>query len=162
MKHPITSALPTPHSALGNSALGNSALGNSALPAPHSALGSSALPALHSALPWWYDAFAQVPYEKSPPGAKEMLTIVAYDISDPKRLSRIARVCEDYGIRVQYSIFECHLEEREFDEFWLQLLCEMDEEEDRIVAYKIDARSAQQTQTAGRMVCAEKVVCYLV
>jgi CRISPR-associated protein Cas2 len=91
-----------------------------------------------------------------------MLTLVAYDISDQKRLARVARVCEDFGVRVQYSVFECRLDEAEFTEFWLQLLGKIDEEEDRIVAYKIDARCAKETMTAGRMVCSEKALCYLV
>lgn len=91
-----------------------------------------------------------------------MLTIIAYDIADPKRLARVARVCEDYGVRVQYSLFECRLEEPELDDFWLKLLCEIDEAEDRVVAYKVDARCAKDTLTAGTMVCSEKVVCYLV
>ena len=46
--------------------------------------------------------------------------------------------------------------------FWLKLLDQIDEEEDRLVAYKIDARSAKGTLTAGTMVCSEKVVCFLV
>lgn len=112
--------------------------------------------------PWWYEAFAQVPYESSAPGAGEMLTLVAYDISDEKRLRRVAQLCEDYGVRVQYSVFECHLDEDEFTDFWLALLERVDEGEDRVVAYKIDARCAKETQTAGTMVCSEKVVCYLV
>ena len=91
-----------------------------------------------------------------------MLTLVAYDIAEQKRLSRVAKVCENFGVRVQYSVFECRLDEAEFTEFWLQLLCEIDEEEDRLVAYKIDARSAKETMTASTMVCSEKVVCYLV
>ncbi len=111
---------------------------------------------------WWYDAFAQVPYEKSPPGDHEMLTLVAYDITDPKRLHRVAKVCEDFGVRVQYSVFECRLDEDEFTDFWLKLLEVIKEDEDRLVAYKIDARSAKETLTAGTMVCSEKVVCYLV
>ena len=111
---------------------------------------------------WWYEAFAQVPYEKSPPGETQMLTLLAYDITDPKRLSRVAKVCEDFGVRVQYSVFECRLEEEEFTEFWLKLLGQIDEAEDRLVAYKIDARCAKETLTAGTMVCSEKVVCYLV
>jgi CRISPR-associated protein Cas2 len=111
---------------------------------------------------WWYDAFAEVPYEKSPPGAGEMLTLVAYDISDQKRLARTARVCGNYGVRVQYSVFECRLDENDFTSFWLQLLEEIDEKEDRLVAYKIDARSAKETLTAGTMVCSEKCICYLV
>jgi CRISPR-associated protein Cas2 len=111
---------------------------------------------------WWYEAFPQVPYERSPPGEKEMLTVVAYDITDPKRLARVAKVCEDYGVRVQYSIFECRLDEDEFTDFWLKLLEEIDDDEDRMVAYKIDARCAKETLTAGTMVCSEKAVCYLV
>ena len=111
---------------------------------------------------WWEEAFPRVPYTKSAPGEKQMLILIAYDIAAPKRLSRVAKVCEDFGLRVQYSLFECHLEERQFLRLWKRLLKEIDEQEDRIVAYKIDARSAKETMTAGTMVCSEKVVCYLV
>lgn len=91
-----------------------------------------------------------------------MLMLVAYDVTRPRRLARIARICEDYGIRVQYSVFECHLEAERFEEFWTLLLAEIDEEEDRLVAYRLDARCARETLTAGKMVCSEKVVAYLV
>jgi len=90
-----------------------------------------------------------------------MLTIVAYDISDARRLARVARLCEDYGVRVQYSLFECRLEETYFESFWLKLLDLIDEDEDRAVAYKIEARCAKETLTAGTMICSEKAVCYL-
>jgi len=112
--------------------------------------------------PWWHEAFAPLPYEKSAPGAGEMLTIVAYDITNDKRLRQIAKICEDYGIRVQYSIFECHLDQETFNQLWLKLLETMDEDEDRLVAYKLDARAAREIETAGTMVCSEKSVCYLV
>lgn len=111
---------------------------------------------------WWNDAFPLVPYESSPPGEKQMLSVVAYDISSPKRLARVAKVCEKYGVRVQYSLFECRMEEDDFLFFWAELLSEIDESEDRLVAYKIDARCAKETLTAGTMVCSEQAVCYLV
>jgi CRISPR-associated protein Cas2 len=43
-----------------------------------------------------------------------MLMLITYDISlaDPEgqtRLRRIAKHCLDYGVRVQYSVFECDL-----------------------------------------------------
>ncbi len=91
-----------------------------------------------------------------------MLTLVGYDICEPRRLQRVARVCEDFGMRVQYSIFECHLDESKFERFWARLQAEIDPEEDRLVAYQIDAKSAKKTRTAGTMVCTEKVVVYLV
>lgn len=111
---------------------------------------------------WWFEAFPAVPYQKAPPGEKQMLTLVAYDIADPKRLARVAKTCEDYGVRVQYSVFECHLEPDQFDTLWLTLLDLIEEKEDRLVAYKLDARCAKLTETAGTMICSEKVVCYLV
>ena len=43
---------------------------------------------------WWQQAFPLVPYEKGPPGETEMLTLVGYDISDHKRLARVAKVCD--------------------------------------------------------------------
>ena len=111
---------------------------------------------------WWFEAFPVLPYQSAPPGAKEMLTLVAYDITDPRRLSQIARICEDFGVRVQYSLFECRLEDPAFLKFWDLLLAEIDPRHDRIVAYKLDARCAKLTHTAGTMVCSERCVCYLV
>ena len=111
---------------------------------------------------WFDEAFPRLPYQRGQPGAREMLILVGYDICDQKRLGKVAKTCEDFGARVQYSFFECHLEDDEFDTLWLRLLDIIDEKHDRLVAYRIDARSARNTLTAGTMVCTEKVVGYLV
>jgi CRISPR-associated protein Cas2 len=112
---------------------------------------------------WFDEAFPRVPYERGKsPGAKQMLILLGYDIASPKRLAKVAKTCEDFGIRVQYSFFECHLEDRDFETLWLSLLDLIDESEDRIVAYRIDATSAKRTMTAGTMVCSEPAVCYLI
>ena len=39
--------------------------------------------------------------------------LVCYDIRDPKRLRRVAQLMEGHGTRVQYSVFRCHLSDRE-------------------------------------------------
>jgi CRISPR-associated protein Cas2 len=111
---------------------------------------------------WWYQAFASVPYEKSPPAQDQMLILIAYDIADPKRLAKIAKTCEDFGVRVQYSLFECQLDREDFETLWRRLLDLIHAEEDRLVAYRLDARNARETLTAGTMTCSEKVCCYLV
>mgnify|MGYP001408461485 CR=1 FL=1 len=36
--------------------------------------------------------------------------LVSYDISHPKRLRRVARAMEGFGVRLQYSVFECALD----------------------------------------------------
>ena len=35
--------------------------------------------------------------------------LISYDISDPQRLQKIAKIMEDFGTRVLYSVFECFL-----------------------------------------------------
>ncbi len=111
---------------------------------------------------WWFDAFPLLPYTTHPPGSRHMLTLIGYDIAHPRRLARVARACEDYGLRVQYSFFECHLTQEDFQALWQRLLDEIDPDEDRLVAYKLDARAAREIETAGTMVCSERVICYLV
>ncbi len=111
---------------------------------------------------WWYEAFPQLSYETHPPGNNQMLTLIGYDIGNPKRLAKVAKTCQDFGLRVQYSFFECHLTDDDFDELWLRLLDLIDEDEDRIVAYKLDAKCAKQTETAGTMACSKRYICYLI
>lgn len=90
-----------------------------------------------------------------------MLTLIAYDITDEKRLHRIARICEDWGVRVQYSVFECRLDADGFDRFWANLRTEIDPAEDRLVAYKICVNCARDIRCAGTMSVSEKVVAYV-
>ena len=111
---------------------------------------------------WFDEAFPRVPYERGQPGQDQMLILLGYDISDPKRLAKVAKTCEDFGARVQYSFFECHLDNSEFETLWLRLLDLIEEGSDRLVAYRLDAASAKRTMTAGTMVCSEKVICYLI
>jgi CRISPR-associated protein Cas2 len=37
--------------------------------------------------------------------------LVSYDICDPKRLRRVAKIMEAFGERLQYSVFECPLDD---------------------------------------------------
>lgn len=37
--------------------------------------------------------------------------LVCYDIRDDKRLSRVAKTMRAFGDRIQYSVFECQLNE---------------------------------------------------
>jgi CRISPR-associated protein Cas2 len=102
---------------------------------------------------WWEKAFKDRPTQSEerghPCGENEMLTIVAYDIREPARLRNIAKHCEDYGVRVQYSVFECRLQIGEFDRFWEELKDLIDPREDRLVSYRICCRCAQDIRTAG-------------
>ncbi len=91
-----------------------------------------------------------------------MLRLIAYDIAEPKRWRRVSDTCADYGVRVQYSLFECWLEETAFQTLWEKLQAAIDPAEDRLVAYWIDSGAARQRLTAGStMKCTEPVPCYI-
>ena len=114
---------------------------------------------------WWETAFALVPNASEASGhkcgSKQMLTLVAYDIREPKRLAKIAKTCEDFGVRIQYSVFECRLEADAFDRFWNALNDILDPEADRVTAYKVCASCAKDIRDAGVQTHSQKVVAYV-
>lgn len=59
--------------------------------------------------------------------------IVSYDIADPKRLRKVFRVCEDYGNHLQYSVFECELNEREKVELETKLKAVIHQDDDQVL-----------------------------
>ena len=69
-----------------------------------------------------------------------MLVLVSYDVSfeDPsgkRRLRRIAKVCESYGQRVQYSVFECVVDPAQWTKLKDLLLKEYDADKDSLRFY---------------------------
>ena len=78
-----------------------------------------------------------------------MLYLIAYDITAPRRLRRIATLCEDYGVRVQKSLFECNLSRERFSKLWKELLETYNEKEDSLVAYPLCKTCQKEMETAG-------------
>ena len=71
-----------------------------------------------------------------------MLIIVTYDVSTEtaagrRRLRRVARICESMGQRVQKSVFECQVNEMQYEQLERALLAEIDEREDNLRFYRI-------------------------
>ncbi len=83
-----------------------------------------------------------------------MLVLVTYDVSTEKpagkrRLRRVAEACQDYGQRVQLSVFECVVGEKELVMLRHRLLTEMEKEEDSIRLYFLDEAARQRTEHYG-------------
>ena len=71
-----------------------------------------------------------------------MLIIVTYDVSTEtragrRRLRRVAKVCEGIGQRVQKSVFECQVNDVQYEELVRRLLAEIDETEDNLRLYRL-------------------------
>ena len=83
-----------------------------------------------------------------------MLIIVSYDVSTEtpagiKRLRRIAKVCESVGQRVQKSVFECQVNEMQFEELERKLLAEFNEKEDNLRFYRITEPTRMRVKEYG-------------
>ena len=73
-----------------------------------------------------------------------MRVLVTYDVctvtvEGQRRLRRVARACEDYGQRVQKSVFECQLGRTEWALLRQRLLGEANLNEDSLRVYFLDA-----------------------
>jgi CRISPR-associated protein Cas2 len=90
-----------------------------------------------------------------------MLYLVAYDISNPTRLRHVAKTCEDFGIRVEYSVFECDLSQEDFAELWDSLEALIDEDEDCILAYRICGSCVKNIESMGSIVRPGKILLYM-
>ncbi len=76
--------------------------------------------------------------------------IVSYDITSNKLRRKIAKELENYGIRVQYSVFECTLDKERYDELYSKLLRLMtDAEEGSIRFYNLCEKCIKKTSVIG-------------
>lgn len=71
-----------------------------------------------------------------------MMIIVGYDVSTEtkagrRRLRRVAKVCEGTGQRVQKSLFECQVDQMQYEELERRLLAEINLEEDCLRLYRL-------------------------
>jgi CRISPR-associated protein Cas2 len=78
-----------------------------------------------------------------------MRYIVTYDIPDDRRRNRLAKTLLDFGIRVQYSVFECLLEadtRKKLDEAVQTVI---DVEEDGVRIYPLCGNCEKNTRIIG-------------
>ena len=78
-----------------------------------------------------------------------MLHLIAYDVSNPKRLRQVAKICEDYGVRIEYSVFECHLTENYFKYVWQLLDATIDKSEDSLISYSLCSECEKKINSSG-------------
>ena len=78
-----------------------------------------------------------------------MRYVLSYDITDDKRRRKVARECEDYGDRVQFSVFEFLLARPDLDELIDALAEIIDEGEDTIRVYPIHADAEKEIILIG-------------
>ena len=76
--------------------------------------------------------------------------IVSYDIPDTKRRTKLAKILEDFGDRVQYSVFECLLDNEHFNRMMARIKRAIKETEDSVRIYSICASCEKTIQIIGQ------------
>ena len=71
-----------------------------------------------------------------------MQILVTYDVATEKdegkkRLRKIAQVCKNFGQRVQKSVFECLVDQAQYEQLVRELLYCMNEKEDNLRIYRL-------------------------
>lgn len=83
-----------------------------------------------------------------------MLVLVTYDVNTEtragrRRLRRVARACEDYGQRVQFSVFECLVDPGQWATFRFRLIEEIEEETDSLRFYFLGSNWKKRVEHVG-------------
>lgn len=71
-----------------------------------------------------------------------MYVLITYDINTTSktgqtRLRKVAKICENYGQRVQNSVFECKVSEAQFRDIQNKLIKTINQETDSLRFYRL-------------------------
>lgn len=78
--------------------------------------------------------------------------LVSYDISNDKERNKIAKLLEEYGGRVQYSVFECSLTMEKYKELYqklINLICFGEDTEANVRIYPLCKMCEEQITVLG-------------
>ncbi|OGQ95105.1 MAG: CRISPR-associated endonuclease Cas2 [Deltaproteobacteria bacterium RIFOXYD12_FULL_57_12] len=83
-----------------------------------------------------------------------MLVLVTYDVNTEssagrRRLRRVARACENYGQRVQFSVFECLVDPGQWSALRFRLMDEIDEDQDSLRFYFLGSNWKRRVEHVG-------------
>ena len=76
--------------------------------------------------------------------------LVCYDISDPKRLRKVARACEDFGYRKQLSVFLCRLSATDMVRLRNRLYDLINLDEDQVLLIPVCGACVDKLEALGR------------
>ncbi len=76
--------------------------------------------------------------------------LIAYDITDPRRLRRVCKIMEEHGDRIQYSVFVCDLSRSELTHARAKVESVMDLTGDSVLVIDLGEPSAARMTFVGR------------
>ncbi|MCR6850395.1 MULTISPECIES: CRISPR-associated endonuclease Cas2 [Bacillus] len=83
-----------------------------------------------------------------------MLVLITYDVSTvggagQKRLRKVSKVCQNYGQRVQNSVFECVVDAAQLATLKMELIKIIDEDKDSLRFYQLGNNYKNKVEHIG-------------
>lgn len=80
--------------------------------------------------------------------------LITYDVRTEtpegrRRLRRVAKLCTGHGQRVQFSVFECRVDDIQLDKLRAQLIEAINPKEDSLRIYRLRHPRERQVETYG-------------
>lgn len=94
--------------------------------------------------------------------AENKFILVAYDISNNKRRARLHKLLENYGTPVQYSVFECIINEKDLKKMGHQIRKLLRPRLDHVRIYTLCGTCQKKIKVIGRHEITEQKPLYVV
>ena len=83
-----------------------------------------------------------------------MFVLISYDVATSeeggqRRLRRVAKACQDFGQRVQFSVFECIVDPAQWAVLKDRLISEIDEKKDSLRFYYLGSNWKHRVEHIG-------------
>ncbi|MBQ3161986.1 MAG: CRISPR-associated endonuclease Cas2 [Oscillospiraceae bacterium] len=83
-----------------------------------------------------------------------MLVLITYDVNTQdskgkRRLRKVSKICVDYGVRVQNSVFECVVDSVQYRALKHRLINEIDKEKDSLRFYNLGNNKNAKVEHIG-------------
>ncbi len=91
--------------------------------------------------------------------------LVCYDISNDKRLRKVFKTCRNYGDHLQYSVFECDLDEIELINLERELGAIINQLEDQVLFVTLgpaENRGERVIRALGQSYAKFDAPCYVI
>lgn len=85
---------------------------------------------------------------------QHLLVLITYDVSTinsagQKRLRKVSKVCQNYGQRVQNSVFECIVDATQFTSLKIELTSIIDKDQDSLRFYRLGNNYKNKVEHIG-------------
>ncbi len=76
--------------------------------------------------------------------------LISYDVTEDRTRGKISKLLENYGVRVQYSVFECNISSHEYKKLYKEMLGLVAEKADvSIRIYPLDKDIVNKIEVIG-------------